>query len=324
MRSADRVAAGTAAWLLLAASGIFADGVLPVHRARYSMGTMFDIVVYHSSHDEAERAIGKAMSEIVRLDGVLSNFKAESDLSRLNREGRDRFVAVDASMYDVVRQSLEFSRLSSGRFDVTIAPVLRVWKQAHEEGRSPSDAELHAAANCVGADKVETREPDRIRYREGCVEIDLGGIGKGYAVERAIAVLKSEGIRHALVNAGGSSIGAIGAPPGGDGWPVDLGGEPPGRKPLLLRDESVSTSQQNLVSRAFAAGTFGHIIDPRIGSPVREDNAVSVVARSATVSDALSTALLMYSRDEARTLLAHFPDASVIWISRTGEHAHLP
>jgi thiamine biosynthesis lipoprotein len=317
MRCAERVGVATVVWLLLASAHPSAEGLSPVHQTRYSMGTMFDIVAYHRSREAAERAIGMAMAEIVRLDHVMSNFKPESDLSRLNREGRHGFMAVETSLYEVIRRSLELSRLSGGRFDVTIAPVLRVWKQAHAEGRTPSADELRTARECVGPENVVMSEPDQVRYRRPCVEIDLGGIGKGYAVERAIALLRSEGIRHALVNAGGSSIGAIGAPPGRSGWPVHVGPDQAGGR-------SISTSQQNLLPDVIARGTFGDIIDPRIGSPVREHLAVSVVARSATLSDALSTALLMYSVDDARALLAHFPDASAIWMSPAGEHAHLP
>ncbi len=115
------------------------------------------------------------------------------------------------------------SRRTGGVFDVTIAPLLKAWKRAKLEGRPPSAADIAAARRCVGYDKIETSSPDRIRFRADCVEIDLGGIGKGYAVDRAIALLKAAGINSALVNGGGSSIASIGAPPGAHGWPVRLG-----------------------------------------------------------------------------------------------------
>jgi FAD:protein FMN transferase len=324
MRSAERVLAAIAVWVSVASLTVAGDVVSPVHQSRYCMGTMFDIVVYHPSQVIAERAIAKAMSEIVRLDQVMSTFKPDSALSRLNREGRKGFVPVDPSLYEVIRESIRFSRISGGRFDVTIAPVLKTWKEAHADGRVPSKAELAAAKQCVGYDKIETAAPDRIRYRTDCMEIDLGGIGKGYAVDRAIAVLESAGIEHALVNGGGSSIAAIGTSPGRDGWPVHLGTDVSGAPSVLLRNESVSTSQQNLVPLTFARATFGEIIDPRTSGPVINDLAVSVVARRATSSDALSTALLMLSIDEARAVLAQFPDASAVWMSAAGEHARLP
>jgi thiamine biosynthesis lipoprotein len=289
--------------VLLAFASLPADTLSLVHRQRYSMGTMFDLIVYHASRADAERAIEKAMEEIVRLDQVMSHYKADSNLSALHREGGRGFVAVDPSLYDVLQESLSFSRLSGGVFDVTIAPVLRKWKEAHAAGREPSAAELSDARRCVGYEKIEVSPPDRVRFRAGCVEIDLGGIGKGYAVDRAIAILKAEGIQHALVNAGGSSITAIGAPPGRQGWPVTVGA----RTVLLLRDRSLSTSQQN-----------GEILDPRTGSPATVTMTVSVVTRSGTAADALSTTLVIVPIAKGMKLLDRFPYASALWISAGG------
>lgn len=300
---------------LLASAPAHAKPLSPIHQQRYCMGTMFDIVVYHSSRADAERAVAKAFDEILRLDRVLSHFKPDSDLSKLVREAPGAFVAVEPSLYEVLQQSIDFSRRSGGTFDVTIAPLLRTWKDAHAGGRRPSDADIAAARRCVGYEKLELRAPDRVRLGSDCVEIDLGGIGKGYAVDRAMTVLKVAGIRHALINAGSSSIAAIGAPPGRAGWPVRLGASVSGRTTLLLRDASISTSQQNVLPFASEAGSFGEILDPRTGAPAESPAAVSVVGASATVSDALSTTLLMLSTDESRKLLEQFADVSALWIS---------
>ena len=297
-------AAGCALFGLLAFASLPADTLSLVHRQRYSMGTMFDIIVYHASRPDAERAIEKAMEEIVRLDHVMSHYKADSSLSKLNREGGTGFVAVEPSLYEVIQESISFSRHSGGAFDVTIAPLLRTWKNAYAEGRSPTANEISEARRCVGYEKIETIAPDRIRFRSDCVELDLGGIGKGYAVDRAIAMLKSDGIRHALVNAGGSSITAFGAPPGTKGWQVTVGA----RKVLLLRDSSMSTSQQS-----------GEILDPRTGSPAHTTMAVSVLTRSGTAADALSTTLVIVPIAEGMKLLDRFPDASAFWISPGGD-----
>jgi thiamine biosynthesis lipoprotein len=289
-----------------------ADTLVPVHQQRYAMGTMFDIIVYHASRPEAERAMQKALAEVVRLDQVMSHYKADSDLAKLHREGRGAPVPVEPSLYDVIQESIRFSRYSAGAFDATIAPLLRVWKTASAEGRKPSANEIAAARRCVGYEQIEAIAPDRIRLRSACVELDLGGIGKGYAVDRAIAVLKAEGIRYGLVNAGGSSITAIDAPPGAKGWAVTVGAG----KVLLLRDSSMSTSEQN-----------GEILDPRTGSPAaiaiptgRDSGlaAVSVITRSGTAADALSTALVIVPIAEGMKLLERFPDASAFWLSRDG------
>ncbi len=303
MRSGNRSGLLLSLFVLLSLVSLRADTLSLVHQQRYSMGTMFDIIVYHSSRPDAERAIERAMDEIVRLDRVMSHYQADSNLSKLNREGGSGFIVVEPSLYEVIQESIWFSRQSSGAFDVTIAPLLRKWKEALEEGRRPSAGEISDAQRCVGYQQIEVSAPDRIRFRSPCVELDLGGIGKGYAVDRAIAMLRSDGIRHALVNAGGSSITALGAPPRTKSWPVTVG-----RKVLNLRDSSLSTSQQH-----------GEILDPRTGSPAETTMAVSVMTRSATAADALSTTLVILPIEEGVRLLGRFPDASAVWMSAGGD-----
>jgi thiamine biosynthesis lipoprotein len=302
MRSGNRFGLPLALFVLLTLAPVRADTLSLVHQQRYAMGTMFDIIVYHASRPEAERSIEKALDEIVRLDRVMSHYKADSNLSKLNREGGSGFIVVEPSLYEVIQESIWFSRHSSGAFDVTIAPLLRKWKEALADGRRLSAGEISDAQRCVGYEQIEVSAPDRIRFRSPCVELDLGGIGKGYAVDRAIAMLRSDGIRHALVNAGGSSITALGAPPGTTGWPVTVG-----RKVLKLRDSSLSTSQQN-----------GEILDPRTGSPAEITMAVSVMTRSATAADALSTTLVILPIEEGVRLLGRFPDAAAVWMSAGG------
>jgi FAD:protein FMN transferase len=292
----------------------------PVTLQRYVMGTMFDIVIYHSSQADGAKAAERAMREIERLDRVLSHYKDDSDLSRLNREGSRGFVIVDASLYDIVEQSIAWSRRTGGTFDITIAPLLRTWKQAYAAGRRPSEDEVAAARHCVGSDKIALEAPNRIHFRSTCLAIDLGGIGKGYAVDRAIELLKADGITSASINAGGSSIGAIGAPPGQSGWPVRIAAKVSGGSDtLLLRDMSMSTSQQNPLPFATTAGSFGEIFDPRTGAPTEARAAIAVVTPSGTTAEALTKALLMMSPDAAKALLAGLPDVSALWMSPAGE-----
>ena len=317
--SSRRVLAIVALLFLIRTASAHPEPLSAVHRQRYFMGTMFEIIAYQDARADAERAIQAAFVEIGRLDQVLSHFKPDSDLSNLVREARKGFVAVEPSLYEVLQQSIIFSQRSGGKFDVTIAPLLRTWQTAHAQGHRPSEAAIDAARRCVGYQKIELAAPGRIRFASDCVEIDLGGIGKGYAVDRAIAVLTAAGVQHALVNAGSSSIAAIGAPPGRRGWPVRLGASVSGRTTLLLRDASISTSRQSFLPFRSEAGLFGEILDPQSGAPAGSRLAVSVVAASAAVSDALSTTLLMLSRGEATTLLEQFGDVSALWMSADGE-----
>jgi thiamine biosynthesis lipoprotein len=286
-----------------------------IHQQRYSMGTMFDVIVYHESRSDASSAAAAALDEVVRLDRVLSHYRDDSDLARLVRGGRGPFVEVDPALYEVLEQSLRFSQLSGGRFDVTIAPLLKVWRTAIANQRRPTATEVEAARRCVDYRQIELAPPNRVRLASDCIEIDLGGIGKGYAVDRAMAILKAAGIRRALVNAGGSSILALGAPPGRSGWPVSLGGE---RGPeVLVTDRSVSTSQQGRLALPFAPGSFGEIVDPAAGAPLDRDGTVSVAAASATESDALSTTLLLLSPGDGKRVLTQIAGVSAVWMSPT-------
>lgn len=309
------------ALLVSALSGaiVLAADVLPLREQRYVMGTMFEIIVYHPAREAAQRAVRDAMGEIVRLDRVLSHYREDSDLSRLIRTPGPKFVAVDPALYEVLDRSLSVSRLSDGRFDVTVGPLVRLWKRASAEGHRPSTEDVAAAKRCVGYRLIETRSPNGVRVLSDCLAVDLGGIGKGYAVQRALEVLKAQGIRDAMVNAGGSTIGAIGTPPSGEGWPVRIDAPVSGRSTLLLRDAAISTSQQSLSALPLESDRVGEIVDPARGTPIQDRTSVTVVTADATDADALSTALLLMPQAEGVKLLDHFPDASALWSWRSGE-----
>lgn len=282
---------------------------------------MFDLFVVPAARVDVQAAIENAWREIERVDRVLSTFKVDSDVSRVNRTHPTEFVSVDPLLVDIARMSIAFSRESGGTFDVTVAPLLRTWKAAYAEGRPPSTEAIAAARACVGSEKLEIAPPDRIRFLSSCVELDFGGIGKGYAVDRALDVLRARGITSALVNAGGSSIGAMGAPPGEAGWPVRLGAPVSGRRVLRLRDASLSTSQQRPHEFASSSKTFGEILDPRVGTPVDGDTAVTVVTKNGAAAEALTKALLMVPPAEASGRLAGFPPFAALWITADGELA---
>jgi thiamine biosynthesis lipoprotein len=290
-----------------------------VYKKKYIMGTVFEIAAYDQSSEHASKAIEKAFQEIVRIDDLLSNYKPDSALSNLNRSAHFHAEKVPPDLYHVIDQSIHFSRLSDGKFDISIAPLVDLWKAALRGGDTPTRARLEEVRGCVGYEKIELTPPDQISFRSSCLQLDLGAIGKGYAVDRAAEVLHSLGIRDALINAGGSTILAMGSPPNQTAWLVHLR-DPSNKKDpqVMLKDESVSTSEQTAPS-LLGNDSAGHIIDPNTGMPLKTVFAVSAVSKTATVSDALSTTLLLLGPTKGTALIKNTADVSAIWISQNAQ-----
>jgi len=279
------------------------------------MGTIFEIAAYDQSSEHASNAIEKAFQEVVRLDNLLSNYKSDSALSNLNRSAHFHAEKVPSDLYRAIDQAVQFSRLSDGKFDISVAPLVNLWKAALRGEGTPSRAQQEEVRSCVGYEKIDLTPPDRISFRSSCLQLDLGAIGKGYAVDRAAEVLHSLGIRDALVNAGGSTTFAMGSPPDQTGWLVHL--RDPSNKidpQVMLKDGSVSTSEQTAPS-LLGNDSAGHIIDPDTGMPLKTVFTVSAVSRTASASDALSTTLLLLGPTKGTALIESMADVSAIWIS---------
>ena len=290
-----------------------------VHKKRYAMGTVFEIVAYSDSAGRASSAIDQALDEVVRLDNVMSNFKSESDLSRMNREAHFHAVRIPAELYQVIETSLAYSRLSEGEFDVSVGPVVDLWKAALAGGATPTAEEQAQARSCVSYERIELIAPDQIEFHSNCMRLDLGSIGKGYAVDRAIAILRANGIERAYIDAGGSTIYGMGTPPDRDGWLVHLR-DPSNRldPQVKLISNSVSTTEQTAAS-TLTGDAPGHIVVPGSGKPLRTRYAVSVTAKSATDSDALSTTLLLLGPEKGAALVSRLKDVTAIWVSAEGQ-----
>jgi thiamine biosynthesis lipoprotein len=193
-------------------------------------------------------------------------------------------------MFDLLAACVEYSRASEGAFDISVGPLMKVWGFYKGTGELPAKEEVAAAMERVGyRNLVLDRKARTVRFLRAGVEIDPGGIGKGYAVDRAVGVLKASGIRSALVSGSGSSIYALGAPPGEAGWRIDIRDprdETKAAAEVELKDESLSTSGS--YEKFFRANgkVYSHIMDPRTGYPAQGTLAVSVIAPKTLDSEA--------------------------------------
>jgi thiamine biosynthesis lipoprotein len=319
MRCDKRGAAALISLFLIASFLPSSENQVLVYKKKYIMGTVFEIAAYDQSSEHASNAIEKAFQEIVRLDDMLSDYKPNSALSILNRSAHFHAENVPPELYQVIDEAVHFSKLSEGRFDISVAPLVNLWKAALHGASMPSPAQQEAVRSCVGYEKIELTPPDRISFRSSCLQLDLGAVGKGYAVDRAVHVLHSLGIRDALVNAGGSTIFAMGSPPSQTAWLLHL--RDPSNKldpRVMLKDGSVSTSEQTAPS-LLGNDSAGHIIDPDTGMPLRTVFAVSAISGTATESDALSTTLLLLGPARGKALIKSMADVAVIWISPEGQ-----
>ena len=321
MRWSSRDLSGTPQGPLLTAAPLTASldqPLLPVFRKHYAMGAVFEIVTYRTNPTQASQAMGHAFQEIDRLEEVMSLYKPASELSRVNRTAHLQAQTLSPDLYQVIQESLQYSELSEGAFDVTAGPLAERWKAVGRGEQPPSPAEEKGLRCGVGYRQVELIPPDRIRFHSPRVVLDLGAIGKGYAVDRAAAVLRSCGIESALVNAGGSTFYAMGCPPGQSGWLVHLCDPSAHIDPhVVLHENSVSTSQQTAPG-VLGMPSFGHIIDVIAGEPLKSATAVSAVAESAMASDALSTAFLLMGPTKGRDLVKKSTNVAAVWIGPEG------
>ena len=275
-----------------------------VRRAHYVMGTIFEITAYGASREDTVTAVAQSFAAIRQADETLSHYRPESDLMRLNRSASRGAVTVARDLYRVLEEALRFARLSGGAFDVTVGPLVRLWAEAADRDRAPSEQEILEARKRVGSAKVELLPELQVRFAHKGLEINLGAIGKGWAVDQAVAVLKRHGVRNAFVSAGTSTVFALGDDGSSEGWEVSVRNPIEGDPLATFRicDQAVSTSAAYERYWEIAGNRFGHILDPRSGQPAASMLSATVVAPTGTAADALSTAAYVMGVEEGSAL----------------------
>jgi thiamine biosynthesis lipoprotein len=292
-----------------------------------AMGSAYSVAVYGDDRTRMEEAVDAAFEEVRRLDQMLSNYKPESELSEVNRFAAERPVKVTPELFGLISACVEYSRASEGAFDITVGPLMKIWGFYKGTGRLPHRAEIRGALERVGYRNLLLDAANgTVRFAQSGVEMDPGGIGKGYAVDRMIEVLKQYGIRTALVSASGSSIYGMGAPPGENGWRVQIRDPKIDSKSvaeIYLKDESMSTSGNYEKFFRAEGRVYSHIMDPRTGWPAQGVLSVSVIAPRTLDSEAWTKPLFVNGRGWASKhkpagLRAYFcedtPEQSCAWL----------
>jgi thiamine biosynthesis lipoprotein len=327
--------------------------------ASHAMATRFELMLYGGNASALRAAGGEALAEIRRLEAQLSPFVPSSEIAHLNaRAGREP-VRVTPTLLGLLRHAQKLTSETGGAFDITIGPLMRCWGFRGGGGRLPTAGEVAEAKGKVGMHLVQLDSKEfTVHFAREGVMLDLGAIGKGYAIERAVELLREGGVTSALLHGGTSTLYGLGKPPGAESWLVAL--DDPGRtgdpspasdaspgagpapaaysiltmqerrdrdrqkgelKPLAtisLRDESLSLS--GIWGRFFQAQgkTLGHIIDPRTGEPAKRAVLSAVVLPSATETDALSTALLTLGHEGHDQIARLRPGMRTLVVSDSG------
>ena len=291
-------------WALAAASSSLSAGeVLRIESSLDAMGSVYTIVAYGEDRNALQAAVDLSFEEVRRLDDLLSNYKPRSEWSKVNREAGSHPVRVSPELYGLVEACLRYSESSGGVFDITVGPLVRTWGFFKGSGRLPHRAEIRTAMAKVGyRNVILNRDNLTIQFARPGMEIDPGGIGKGYAVDRIVEILRSRGIASAMVSAGGSSMYGIGAPPNEPGWTVKIRHPKDPDKSVgevVLKDASMATSGTS--EKFFVSGgkVYSHIFDPRSGYPATGMWSVSVVAPRAIDSEAWTKPMFILGRQWA-------------------------
>jgi thiamine biosynthesis lipoprotein len=286
---------------------------------RALMGTRVIVKALGPDRELLNRAVDAAFDEVWRLERLMSNFMPDTELSRINQQAGKSPVRVSRELFDLIKRSLEFSDFTQGTFDISFASVGKLWN--FRTGVLPNADAVKAQLPFVDYRKIQLNEKDSSVFLPfPQMEIGLGGIGKGYAMDRAMAILTAHGINNAIVMAGGDSL--IRGKKGKELWRIGL--RDPDKEDgvlavLPLEDQAISTSGD--YERFFIKDgvRYHHILDPRTGYPARLCRSVTVLARDATTSDALTKGVFILGPQRGIELVSRLDGVEAIVIDDQGK-----
>lgn len=280
------------------------------------MGTLFTITLYAPDETTAKTAADAAFARVAELDAIMSDYQADSELMRLCDQPPGTPVPISADLFRALQVSQEFAQLSDGAFDVTVGPFVRLWRFSRKRKVLPTPAEVATARSAVGWRKLRLDPQARTAtLLAPNMRLDLGGIGKGYAADEAMVVLRKHGLTRALVAASGDI--AIGNPPPGErGWKISIAALDSGPNALtgtlLLHNAGVSTSGDTEQFVEIGGVRYSHIVDPATGLGVTNHIQDTVIARDATTSDGLDTTVNLLGRERGLKLVDSLPHTAAL------------
>ncbi|QEH34383.1 Thiamine biosynthesis lipoprotein ApbE precursor [Aquisphaera giovannonii] len=287
---------------------------------RPAMGSYFEVRLGAGVPGSVELAT-RALDLVDELEAQLTVYRDDSEVSRLNATAHLGPVEVEPGLFGLLERALELSRLTGGAYDVTAGALSDAWGFTRGPKRVPAPEALDAAIACSGWRHLRLDASARaVAFDRPGIKVNLGSIGKGYAIDRAVAVIRDHWFpTSAMVHGGQSSLFALGSPPGrfGGRWEVALRNPRSPERPLgviRLRNRGLGTSGGAFQSFVADGEVYGHILDPRTGRPARGPASVTVLAPTAAEADALSTAFYLLGPESAREYVSSRPDLAAIFV----------
>jgi thiamine biosynthesis lipoprotein len=280
------------------------------------MGTVLQVSV----HGGDPHLLDALFTRVSELEALFSSHERTSDVSRLSSASGSGPLAVHPEVARLLGACIGYTALTRGSFDVTVGPLVALWTEAAQRGRRPEAGALLLARSRVGSDKLRVdRERDTAELSTSGMAVDLGGVAKGTATDALADMLRRAGAGGALVDFGGSSLHALGAPPGEPGWRVLVRDGVGGFAGIAtLRDRALSVSGSLGQSVEIDGERYGHVLDPRSGEPLRERRLAVVLAPSGELAEALSKALLVLHPSESLPLVEQLAEVEALLIEETG------
>ncbi|MBC8770632.1 FAD:protein FMN transferase [Arenibacter sp. BSSL-BM3] len=291
------------------------------------MGTQIGLVFYDKDSDEvkADSIAQLVFNRIDELNGTLSNYLPQSEINRLSRSPIIN-VAVSDELFQLVQISVDYAAKTKGAFDITLGPLIELWRKARQNSQLPLIDEIQAAMKRIGYGNVEFHAGNIIKLGKEGIQLDVGGIGKGFAADEAINLLKRHGITAALVDMGGD-ITVSDAPPNKEFWVLgfsyfDNNGVEVFRK-IKLKNQAVATSGDLYQYAVIDGKRYSHIIDPRNGMALSNNILVTTIAPNGTMADAYASALSVLGIKEGKTVVLETLNLEVFMVEDVpGEYQH--
>jgi len=284
------------------------------------MGTVIEITLIADDEEAANKASLQAFQEIKRIETLMSPWLDSSDVTRINRSAGKDWVKVSPETMEVIKKAQEISELSEGGFDITIGPLTEFWRKAREKKTPPSIEDVKGKLDLVNFKNIGMDQEGKVFLKKKDMAIDLGGIAKGYAVDRAFELLKSLGYKNLIVNAGGDL--RVGGFKNNQLWSIGIQNPRESQKILArisVSDTAIATSGDYEKYFIYQGKRYHHIFNPKDGFPTEGSQSVTIIAKDCITADGLATAVFVLGVEKGYSLCQKLEGVDCLIVDKEGK-----